>query len=479
MISGRFDFNDIGRILNEIESSASEQRIVQEHNDTSEKSSKDSGQCCMPKFNPRYLGNNVQNNKAINAIIEIRDLWSYVILDAHYVYPKVYSLLTLHISDKLKRKLQKHRQAFAVYDKQHRKWLVETDEPKYKYCFNGENFVEFMDAKREQSGNRLLLLGKFTILIQEPNLLNKTELAPSLFGSFVMPKISLTVGVPGCGKTTYIIKNHKSGSLVLTSCAEGAQDIRSRMAEKSGGSAPDYKDSYRTIDSYLINSRDIYSTVWVDEALMEHPGKLFLVCLFSRCRNLYLLGDPNQLGYINRFNEITLHYYKSSMYFKPSIDLNISYRCPVDVISIISHKYDKGAFSASKVLRSLRCKTFTTLKSVPNYESKDVKYLVFKQSEKKRMKKAKYDVSTIHEFQGKERKHVILVRMSSNLKEPLYDSVSHILVGISRHRESFVYFTPVSDTLKKLINKKRTYKEIKEAQIKLQLRDTECFYSVQ
>ncbi|KAI8436990.1 hypothetical protein MSG28_010392 [Choristoneura fumiferana] len=416
----------------------------------------------MPEFNSLRFHNRCNITTAFDAIFEIKALWEYVIKEQLHNYSEMYSQLRIPLSIRTRQDCQKHKEVFAVYDKEMKNWLVESNEPKYKYCYNGEDFEEFEVAKDKLSGNRLLLVGKYTILMQEPNLVRETKVDYSVINYFRKPVMNLIVGVPGCGKTTYIINHHVRGSLVLTSCAEGAEDIRSRIRQVNNHMSPKLRDYYRTIDSYLLHSRRQFREIWVDEALMEHPGKLFLVCLYSRCQVMYMLGDPNQLGYINRVDSVDLVYEKSSLFFKAAKTLNTSHRCPVDVMAIISCKYDSGAYSTSTVLRSMKCIHFTSLKYVPNIDG--TKYLVFKQAEKKEMKKAGYNVSTIHEYQGKEAKNVVIVRMSSNLRESLYKSAAHILVGMTRHTKSLVYYTPVTDDLHQLMNTPLTDEQLRSHQ---------------
>lgn len=414
----------------------------------------------VPEFNPVKLHNN--SSKIFDAIFEIKALWEYVIKEQLHNYSDMYSRLRIPLCTHTKRDCQKDKEVYAVYDKIMKRWLVESNESNYKYCYNGEDFEEFELAKNKLAGNRLLLVGKYTILMQEPNLVRETKVCYSMIYSFRKPIIYLIVGVPGCGKTSYIIKNHARGSLVLTSCAEGAEDIRSRISMMNNHMASKLRDHYRTIDSYLLHSRRKFGEIWIDEALMEHPGKLFLVCLYSGCRVMYMLGDPNQLGYINRVDSVDLLYDKSSLFFTAAKTLNTSYRCPVDVMAIISPKYDRGAYSTSIVLRSMKCIKFTSLKNVPNMDC--MKYLVFKQREKKEMMKAGYNVSTIHEYQGKESKNVVIVRMSSNLRETLYKSAAHILVGMTRHTQSLIYYTPVADDLHQLMNTHLTDEKLRSHQ---------------
>ncbi|XP_073956637.1 uncharacterized protein [Choristoneura fumiferana] len=414
----------------------------------------------MPEFNPAYRPWGHIDDNIFNAIYEIKALWEYTVQEALHNYSFMYSRLR-HPMDVtvLKQMCQRHKEVFAVYDRQWKTWLVESNEPKYRYCYSGEDFEDFDLAKERIGGNRLLLVGKYTILMQEPNLAHETRITYSMVTNFRRPSARLVVGVPGCGKTTYILSNHARGSLVLTSCAEAAADLRARMGRRHDCGESRFRNSYRTIDSYLLNSRRPYQEVWIDEALMEHPGKLFLVCLYSRCQTLHMLGDPNQLGYICRINGIHLFYEKAAAFFNATEVLNISYRCPVDVMAKISCKYDGGAFSTSHILRSMKCIEYTSLENVP--KDNKTKYLVFKQAEKKAMLRAGYKVSTIHEFQGKEAKDVVVVRMSRNLQEPLYESVPHILVGLTRHRETLVYYTPVRDILYNLINMHLTDEQLR------------------
>lgn len=107
--------------------------------------------------------------------------------------------------------------------------------------------------------------------------------------------------------------------------------------------------------------------------------------------------------------------------------------------------------STSSVRGELSSHRFTNLSAVPNIAG--VKYLVFKQSEKTEMQKLNFDVSTVHEYQGKENPDIVVVRTSSR-KEDIYNREEHCLVAISRHRRSFAYYTPdSSDLLSKYVTK--------------------------
>lgn len=115
--------------------------------------------------------------------------------------------------------------------------------------------------------------------------------------------------------------------------------------------------------------------------------------------------------------------------------------------------------AASRVVDEMSILHYTNLEGVERNTSK-YQYLVFKQSEKQELLRHKYtNVLTIHEYQGKQADHIMVVR-TSHKKEAIYDSDSHCLVAISRHRKSFTttYVTPVStDGISKYVHKSKTY----------------------
>lgn len=331
--------------------------------------------------------------------------------------------------------------------------------------FEWSRFDEMMTMNCNASDkNRLMLCGKYTVLMQEPNLLKNTSVSKVMFEGFTIPQIDMVVGVPGCGKTTFILNEHNKGDLVLTSSSEGATDIRERLAKFKKENADKFKRDYRTIDSYLLNSREEYENVWIDEALMKHPGEIFLVCLFSKCKTLHLLGDPNQIGYINRLGTVSIRFGDFKKFFSPTRTLKTSYRCPQDVMAALYDRYEGGTKSASRERRTMSSRPFTTVNAIPK-DNNQYKYLVFKQSEKELLKRSCYNVSTVHEFQEKQAENIIAVRTSTKEKEEIYNSPSHILVMMSRHTKSFTYYTPVMDDLKRIVNRRYSDNVLNKVQL--------------
>lgn len=66
------------------------------------------------------------------------------------------------------------------------------------------------------------------------------------------------------------------------------------------------RDSCRTIHSFIINSTDhikngkSYERLSVDEALMVHAEEILLALKPSGAKELLMIGDTNQITFINR-----------------------------------------------------------------------------------------------------------------------------------------------------------------------------------
>lgn len=87
----------------------------------------------------------------------------------------------------------------------------------------------------------------------------------------------------------------------------------------------------------------------------------------------------------------------------------------------------------------MEVKYYGSTYDIPNRDN--TTYLTFTQEEKTILKKLRLKkVSTIHEAQGKTYQHVICVRDNPRSVE-IFNSQKHILVALTRHTESFVYYT--------------------------------------
>lgn len=134
-------------------------------------------------------------------------------------------------------------------------------------------------------------------------------------------------------------------------------------------------ENYRTVYSYIINRKKTYNVVYIDEALMMHPGVIGYVMLLSSCKKLILLGDKNQIPFVNRTKQLPDYFSNLVDIIKPTTNLNVSYRCPVDISVLFSSLYDEGMISTSPIIYSRKFQLITSLSEVPKVSG--VKYLFF------------------------------------------------------------------------------------------------------
>lgn len=98
--------------------------------------------------------------------------------------------------------------------------------------------------------------------------------------------VLLVEGVPGCGKTHEIIHTAEVGDLGLTVVKEANLDTSKRIRVIHADDV-----TCRTVDSYLLNSRQPYSKVYLDTGLMCHPGDTDLVAAYTECQELRVYWD--------------------------------------------------------------------------------------------------------------------------------------------------------------------------------------------
>ncbi|QUE41594.1 ORF1 [Indomegoura indica nege-like virus 1] len=271
-------------------------------------------------------------------------------------------------------------------------------------------------------------------------------------------QIDMLQAGPGTGKTTYIINNHTvctqpSPSTVILSTREGRDDFRRRVRSKFHIQSDQLLAKfYRTAASYLLNhSKNIRTdTLYIDEALMHHAGAIAYIISLSGCKQVTLIGDKNQIPFVNRTPDFRCEFSSIANVIPTTKHLNISFRCPLDIIYRIHDQYPEDIFSANKIYNSVYYKKISSASDVPiNFK---VQYLVFTQSEKAVFEALKVRVATVHEFQGKEADTVFLVRLNPYAQEEIFNNATYVLVALTRHKKSCVYYTRVpSDLVSKTI----------------------------
>nr|BBV14745.1 replicase [Barley aphid RNA virus 1] len=258
---------------------------------------------------------------------------------------------------------------------------------------------------------------------------------------------------PGTGKTTFIIDNHNictsiNPSTVILSTREGRDDFRNRVKKRYAiNKVTLLSRYYRTAASYLLNhEKNIRTdTLFVDEALMHHAGALAYIVSLSGCSCVTFIGDKNQIPFVNRTPDFRCQYSTITDVIETTRTLNISFRCPLDVVYRIHDQYEDSLYAANTLLSTISYKKISSITDVPIHM--DMQYLVFTQSEKALLAQMKIRVATVHEFQGKEADNVIIVRLNPYPQEEIFNNKTYVLVAITRHKKSCTYYTKVSSDL--------------------------------
>jgi hypothetical protein len=254
----------------------------------------------------------------------------------------------------------------------------------------------------------------------------------------------LVRGVPGGGKTRSILKSARSGHVVLAETRATADEI-GRQAAKGV--------LVTTIGSALINGVRKSSVLYVDEALMAHPGSVVAVSRLTRATKLHLYGDPAQIPFINRTKlSLTCTRFLSTD-FAETLELDVTHRCPSDVVSLMRDVYPTWTTS-SKVTSSLRKSLLGVgVEAIPSDPGLGVRkradapgfaFLTLTQTEKDMLQaiRRNHVVMTVHEAQGLTFTSVVLVRWNvkpSPIHENRVGFHAHMVVALTRHTHAFQY----------------------------------------
>nr|UEP18262.1 MAG: RNA-dependent RNA polymerase [Virgaviridae sp.] len=327
-----------------------------------------------------------------------------------------------------------------------------------KFFFCGKFHKTSDMAKVLSDGDNFLFSSYCEIAIDEELL--ECYSGARLDGFTLPADCGLVQAAPGCGKTTYIVNNFSKETMtILLSTREGRADFINRVCRKFDLSDSD-KKLIRTVASYLVNYKKIIPTdiLYIDEALMSHPGQLFFAIYYCRPRVVRFLGDVLQIPFVNRTPAITAKFTELSKFVPTLETLFVSYRCPLDVAYRLnpyylafnsSRGFDKGMMSVKYNISSC---TVVKISNELFPIDTTVQYLTFTQSEKQKLMKKNLLVSTVHEFQGKEAPVVYVVRLNPYPNDEIFLRFNYALVALTRHSERLVYYTRVSsDALSRLI----------------------------
>lgn len=314
---------------------------------------------------------------------------------------------------------------------------------------NGGQFVPYVNkASKYQSEEEFLLLTKKTKIRLNNMIL--ANIGAIKICEVPFPEIDFITGVPGCGKTHFIINNHQVGTdLILTLTKEGCHSIRSAVEAQSGISKDTLIQNYRTVASLLVNgSTKKFGTVYIDEALLMHAGLVGYIVALTSADRIILVGDEWQIPFIDRERISSGAFCSPTNFAHVTTTLACTRRCPLDVTYALSDYYT-GIYSSSSVVLSMSlCKVSDeTLTDLPN-----TLYLTHTQEDKEALISLGLGglpgskTLTIHEAQGQTYQHVRLIRFN-RAPIDLYNSIEHAIVAISRHTISFKYVTQAGDDI--------------------------------
>lgn len=346
-----------------------------------------------------------------------------------------------------------------VYSTLTNQYLNGTPVNQHKYCWSQGKFQELLYDKQqkifrcEDSGNYIYISDEISFLRERQlvRILNARwdELKHHDFESIA---ITLINGVPGCGKTYKIKSEHRPGvDLVCTSTRAGCQEYRKNYKVN--------KEYYRTYDSVLLNGAPQCNKMYADEGLMEHAGMILITAFIVKAKIVEISGDLKQIPFISR-----------AIGFAPKCHiLNLNeivnqlntYRLPRNMEAILTPFYPGIKCLSEDPGEPIIIVKTPTPQLIPS--GFDI-YLCFTQEEKSALKHLKSaEIKTIHEAQGGTWGSVCLYRTRPQ-ENPIYASLPHIIVGISRHTHRLEYHTALMEDktckiLKGMSSGPESYKE--------------------
>ncbi|GLV46818.1 uncharacterized protein CBL_20960, partial [Carabus blaptoides fortunei] len=195
---------------------------------------------------------------------------------------------------------------------------------------------------------------------------------------------------------------------------ENVRELHRRA--KTRNKDADEKD-YRTVPSLLAN------------------GVIGYVMEMTQCDEIVVLGDFNQIPFIDRDHVCKMTYERMDKFTSVKKNMNISYRIPVDVASALKDIYKRLCTKNTQV-QSMRTQAYSGTNIEP---AEKTLYLVHLQSDKDDLIRNGF------------------AKPAKTLNLSVYQSREHAVVAVSRHTKSFVYYTDVdSDPIANFVKNARS-----------------------
>jgi len=263
-------------------------------------------------------------------------------------------------------------------------------------------------------------------------------------------RFKLVEGVPGCGKTSEIIRVTSRGDLAAAASRAATAEINERLVKAGKTYAV-----ARTVGSWIHGNRVRGKTLIIDEGLKLHPGEVIYIAERMGIENVLVFGDRNQLDFKPRVPGYVMPVDPIDWIVE---NRTTSYTAPVDVVVALGRLSEKGSgpeidgkgiypagfFTKNTgVERSMKKKVISSASEIPRVSG--AKYITWTQKDKGILEKMNFSdvsgqpINTIDEFQGGRHDHVVLVRLDKNLSPGLRSDRGQATVAITRHTQKFDY----------------------------------------
>jgi hypothetical protein len=328
-----------------------------------------------------------------------------------------------------------------VYDTRRGKFINGQPEVDYEFCWSRN---QFQTAEYDQvnkiykcaNPGEYLFFSKDIMFLRERQITNlmSTSLDDVYRYDLEAIKIVLYNGVPGCGKTSSIIRDHRPGTDLVCTATRAA-----KLDYLQQNKVADFTPKYRTYDSVLLNGCESSDLMYADEGLMVHAGELLLCAWACGAKEIRIYGDTEQIPFINRCIGFTVH---NHILCADMEEKQVTtYRNPKCMLKILRQFYPDIKIGSKNQGEVRKYSINSALEIEDLYDA----YLVFQQEEKKLLKHLPKDkILSVHESEGKTFNNVALIRLRPQANG-IYRSKPHVIVAISRHRNILHYHTVLKD----------------------------------
>lgn len=252
------------------------------------------------------------------------------------------------------------------------------------------------------------------------------------------PKMTIINGGPGTGKSTYVTKEvikKKKNALIIVATREQKIEWKTRLADK-----PQYH--VETQHKALTKCCTRYEAVVIDEAFLFSTPYLFSIVRFFKTPEVYFVGDPKQIGFIDferMFDDQAKYQLTLFQDNIPQIKMNHCYRCPQDVVALLNKYFGYALHPVSEVKKSITEVSQSAL--IRKMRKKFDLHMVYRQVELNRQLLPDLVPRTIHQSQGLTRQKVVL-ELTRDAVPLIETSRQHLIVALTRHTKEFVFYSP-------------------------------------